>query len=74
MTEINKTFAYHKPSNESLATITELRKAFSELENLVCTVVPHSRQASLALTKLEEAAMWAIKGVVSNDPESIAEK
>jgi hypothetical protein len=33
-------------------------------------VAPASRERSIALTELEGSAMWAIKSVVCNDPES----
>lgn len=67
-----KTFAYHKPSAAALEVITELREAFSELSEFIQRM-DNSREKSIALTKLEEAAMWAIKGVVINDPKSIVE-
>jgi hypothetical protein len=34
---------------------------------------PESRQRSVAITELETAAMWAIKAVVFNDPNSVVE-
>jgi len=70
MSEIVKTYAYHKPGEKSLEKITELRRAFSDLHSLVNDMAPNSREKSVAFTKLEEAAMWAIKSVVCNDPES----
>ncbi len=65
-----KTYAYHKPGEESLKTITELREAFSELHEKIESLAPPSRERSVAITNLETAAMWAIKAVVCNDPES----
>lgn len=65
-----KTYAYHKPSPEGLQTITGIRSAFSTLDRELRAAMPQSREASLALTKLEEAAMWAVKAVVINDPTS----
>lgn len=70
MTEIKKTYAYHKPSQEGLNKIAELRKAFSTLHDLIVATAPTSRELSVALTNLETTAMWAIKAVVCNDPES----
>lgn len=67
---MKKTFAYHKPSNSSLASITSLRESFSEMSNLIEQLCPASRERSVALTELETCAMWAIKSVVCNDPES----
>lgn len=71
MPEIAKTFKYHKPSDDGLTKITELRKAYSVLAELINTTAPSSRERSIALTELETSAMWAIKAVVFNDPDSV---
>ena len=70
---IDKPFAYHKPSDDGLEKITKLREGFSALANLIKETAPDSRQKSVALTELETAAMWAIKAVVFNDPDSVVE-
>ena len=67
-----KKFAFHEPSVESLAAISMLREAFSELHERIDKIAPASREKSLALTELEQSAMWAIKAVVTNDPKSRA--
>lgn len=67
---IDKPYAYHKPSAEGLAKITKLREHFSETERLIRELCPPSRHQSVALTHNETTAMWAIKAVVFNDPES----
>ena len=70
---ISKTFAYHKPSNDGLAKIASLRESFSDLMEHIKAVCPDSREKSVAITNLEQAGMWAIKAVVSNDPASIVD-
>lgn len=70
---MDKTFAYHKPSPEGLAKIGCLRVEFSELLNTIKNECPDSREKSVAITQLETAAMWAIKSVVCNDPNSEVE-
>jgi hypothetical protein len=70
---IDKPFAYHKPSATGLNKITELRLAFSEVKRIIEANCPESRQRSKAITELETTAMWAIKAVVFNDPESVVE-
>lgn len=65
-----KTYAYHKPSQDGIDKIKVLRKAFSDLHDLIEQTAPNSREKSVALTNLETTAMWAIKAVVCNDPES----
>ncbi len=67
---IRKTYAYHKPSQEGLDKITVLRRLFSQVHDIIEELAPHSRERSIALTELETSAMWAIKAVVCNDPES----
>lgn len=66
-------YNYHKPSQEGLAKITELRQEFTKLDQKIQELCPHSRQRSIALTELETSAMWAIKAVVVNDPESVVD-
>jgi hypothetical protein len=70
---IDKAFAYHRPSQEGLESITRLRAEFTDLARTIEAVCPKSRQKAVALTELETAAMWAIKSVVSNDPLSVVE-
>lgn len=70
---MEKTFAYHKPSEDGLSKITALREAFSSVASLIKEVSPASREQSVALTNLETTAMWAIKSVVHNDPASVVE-
>jgi hypothetical protein len=68
---IDKSYAYHAPSIEGLKKINKLREAFSDLERLINDTCPTSRHKSVAITNLENAAMWAIKAVVFNDPDSV---
>jgi hypothetical protein len=67
---MKKTYAYHKPSTNGLETITKLRETFSAIHETIEQICPNSRERSVALTHLETAAMYAIKAVVCNDPES----
>lgn len=70
---IDKPYAYHKPSPDGLEKINKLRAHFSEGERLIKEVCPISRHQSVALTNNETTAMWAIKAVVFNDPNSEVE-
>jgi len=70
---IDKPYAYHKPSSRGLEAITRLRELFSQVEQTMREVCPPSRQLSVAITKNEETAMWAIKAVVFNDSDSEVE-
>lgn len=68
---IDKPYAYHAPSKVGLDKINKLREHFSEGERLMKEICPPSRHLSVALTNNEQTAMWAIKSVVFNDPESV---
>ncbi len=70
---IDKPFAYHKPSSDGMLRITSIRNAFSEVKKVIEANCPESRQRSVAITELETSAMWAIKAVVFNDPNSEVE-
>lgn len=70
---MKKTYAHHSPGAAAIAKIAELRKAFSHLHQIIEDTAPPSRERSVALTELENSAMWAIKSVVCNDPDSKVE-
>lgn len=67
---IDKPYAYHKPSVDGLMKINRLREHFSEGDRLIKEICGNNRQASIAVTNNEQTAMWAIKAVVFNDPDS----
>jgi hypothetical protein len=71
---IEKPYAYHRPSDDGLSKITQVRRAFSELDRLLKATCPASRELSVAITNLETTAMWAIKAVVINDSASVVEQ
>lgn len=59
-------FTYHKPIEETAKRYQEIRALAKEFSALVDTLVPNSREASLAQTKIEEAVMWANAGIARN--------
>jgi hypothetical protein len=70
---IDKPFAYHKPSPDALVKINNIREAYSFVKKQIEQNCPPSRHLSVAITELETSAMWAIKAIVFNDPNSIIE-
>ena len=60
-------FAYHQPSAEVQALMTEMRVAFQALAGRLDTTIPACREKALAFTALEEAAMWAMKALALTD-------
>lgn len=71
---ITKPFAHHTVNPDANERIKSLRAAYSELNALLGTICPKSRELSISLTELETSAMWAIKAIAHNDPHSIAEE
>lgn len=63
---IERNFSYHKPTLDTATlheTIRNEGKRFAELIEAEC---PASRETSLALTKIEEATMWANASIARN--------
>jgi hypothetical protein len=52
-------FTYHPPKPGQPELYTAIRDKAKELAYLIEEVCPDSREKSLAITKIEEAAMWA---------------
>lgn len=54
-------FQSHTPTEHQKAVMQKFRDGFSALAKLVEAEAPQCRQRSLAMTHLEEAAVWANK-------------
>ena len=50
-------------SGEQAARIKDIQKAFCTFFDVIDMSIPEGREKSLMITKLEEACMWAIKGI-----------
>lgn len=64
MPEEKHPFEYQKPTPEHVQQIETVRAALKAAYDTVLETLPPSRERSLAITKLEEASMWANKGIV----------
>ena len=65
--DIEKNFTYHAPKGDQInryQCIRDTAKGFALLLESAC---PESRERSLALTKLEEAVMWANAAIARNE-------
>jgi hypothetical protein len=58
------TFDYLSPSAEQIARMALMREAFAKMEDMIEVSVSPGRYKALAITALEQSAMWANKGVV----------
>lgn len=65
---LNNRFMYHEPKDDDqVLRYKEIRgfgKRFAELIHNAC---PKSREKSLAMTKIEEAVMWANASIARNE-------
>jgi hypothetical protein len=67
ITDINKRFTYHKPKGDQPSRYESLRTEARTLAHMIYDECPESRERSLALTKLEEAVMWANASIARNE-------
>lgn len=68
--QIDNNFNYHKPNEDQITSITAIReqcKTTAETINFRC---PESREKSVAITKVEEAMMWANAAIAREEKES----
>lgn len=61
---MNKKAEYTKVSEEQENRINDIRNLFSDIYDYIENNCKGSRETSLAITKLEEAQSWAIKGII----------
>ena len=65
--ELENRFTYHVPKEGQPEKYTNIRKIGLNLAQLIDGTVPDSREKSLAITKVEEAVMWANAGIARNE-------
>lgn len=65
--EVNNRFTYHPPTPEKTPVYNQLMKQGKEVANTILREVPEGRERSIALTKIEEAVLWAAKGLSKQD-------
>lgn len=59
------TFQYVQPTEEQKDLMQQFRNEFTSLSNEM-KKLPENRGLSIALTKLEESAMWLNKSITNN--------
>ncbi|MDL2317782.1 hypothetical protein LJC74_01635 [Eubacteriales bacterium OttesenSCG-928-A19] len=65
--QIEKAFTCHPPKDGQPERYTALRNQAKVLAMAIDAECPNSREKSLALTKLEEAVMWANAAIARNE-------
>jgi len=68
--DIDNIFCYHAPRFDQTHRYYSLREAAKSLAQYILDLTPPSREQSLALTKLEEAVMWANAAIARNEPDT----
>lgn len=62
-----RAFQYHAPKPDQIPRYGTLRQQAAYLAAEMIRLCPASRELSLALTKLEEATMWANASIARNE-------
>ena len=57
--ELKNRFTYHAPKPGQPEKYQDIRSLGYDLASLILETCPESREQALALTKIEEAVMWA---------------
>lgn len=65
--DLAKRFTYHAPKVGQPERYNELRNSGFSLARLIETLCPDGREKALAITKLEEAIMWANAAIARNE-------
>lgn len=64
---IENNFTYHPPKEGQAERYVEIRDEARKLAYCLDGLCPESREKSLAMTKLEEAVMWANAAIARNE-------
>jgi phage-related tail fiber protein len=67
--DIDNRFTYHPPSETKATKHVMIRESGKTLTEIVNEMVPDGREKSLAITKIEEAVMWANAGLARTPDE-----
>lgn len=65
--QFENSFSYHEPKGDQVTRYELLREVGKVLAYAIENNCPSSRERSLAITKLEEAIMWANKSIACNE-------
>jgi hypothetical protein len=60
-------FTHHPPKGDQAVRYAEIRSRAGDLASFIVSVTPHSGEQALAVTKLEEAVMWANASIARNE-------
>ncbi len=69
MVELVNRFRYHAPKDDQLKRYEEIRAKAMSFALEVFRSCPEGREKSLAMTKIEEAVMWANAAIARNEDD-----
>ncbi len=64
---LSANFTYHAPKGNQIERYQVIRDTAKEFAAIVLDCCPDSRETSLAITKIEEAVMWANAAIARNE-------
>ena len=64
---LDNNFRYHSPKRDQIERYPHIRKEAKKLAETICLLTPGSPEQLVALTKLEEAVMWANAAIARNE-------
>ena len=67
LNRIENNFAYHPPAALQVERYERIRCMGGDIARALAAMCPESRELSIALTKLEEAIMWANAAIARNE-------
>lgn len=65
---LERSLTNQPPADHQVQRMEDLRKVAKLYAQSLFEFVPATRERSLAITKLEESVMWAIKGIALERP------
>jgi hypothetical protein len=65
--ELDTRFTHHPPKGDQTERYSAIRDQAKKLAEKIVYSTPESREQSLAITKLEEAVMWANASIARNE-------
>ena len=69
MLEIENKHTYHAPNDSQKARYPKIRDKAKELEIVIRTLCPPSRERSIALTQIETGVFWANASIARNEKD-----
>ena len=67
MADIERNFKYHAPTDAKVAFHEAVRAEAKNLAMFILNNCPPGRETSIAITKIEEAMMWANAAIARGD-------